>query len=185
MTKKLLSIAALAAITVALALGQGPGLPENAPAEVQACVALGDPAEIRACLQELRGEGEARPNNPRRAIARFLMVHYLEFTDEQIATAQALRQEAQAALSVHREPLRANGKAIREAVQDGLPVDALADEQGRLIAELIKSGAGVAADAKTRLNLTIEQQEKIERLQEMLPDMAPGGFAGPGRRPGR
>ena len=99
-------------------------------------------------------------------LVRYLVRQYLDFTPAQEATLEEARKSGREELRGMFVQMRQNRKAIREAVLDGQPVDALADSQGKLIAELIKEVSARVADTKAKLNLAPEQEEKIEQLRK-------------------
>jgi len=164
--------------------GGSPFGPGELPEEAAACIALGEPEQVRACLQELRGGQDGphadRPNSHFDSIIRFFAVEYVGLTEQQQTTFRELMQAHRAQSHAAKRELAEGFRAIREAAKNGDSIDMLADEQGQRIAESIKQGATGFADAKARLNLTADQESKIERLMELFGHHGPGGseFAG-------
>ncbi|MBK9168761.1 MAG: hypothetical protein IPM24_15010 [Bryobacterales bacterium] len=180
----MIAVTATALLGGAALWAQRPGGTGQVPEQVQACVALGDAEAVRACLAKLRANSDIQP--PRRqgqgdALLRFLIAEYLDLTEEQKAAAAGLRQSMQESMAPLRQQIAENFRQIRQAAKDGTPVDVLADEQGRLFAEVIKTTAAKRAEARTALNLTIEQEARLEALIER---MGPGARGGEGRDPG-
>ena len=101
-------------------------------------------------------------------ILGFLVAEYLGLTDEQKTVIQSAKEAARKELRDDVMALRDGHEAIREAVKNGQAVDALADQQGDRVASLIKEVAAMLTDAKAKLNLTPEQEAKIEKLHERV-----------------
>ena len=161
---------------------------QQAPLEaVQACRALGDIPQVRACLQALREGAEAeqqRPQQGENALLRFLITEYLGLSPEQRAASAGVRRAFGEAMQPHRESLVAGFQAILGAARDGQPVDFLAEEQGRLMGEALKTLFQQRAQAKAALALTPEQEEKLDRILELTSGGPPRGGAPSGGFPG-
>ncbi len=123
------------------------------------------------------GPGGARMQ----AIVKFLVAEYLGLTDQQKEALIEAKRAAMESGQELRQQVRENMLAIREAARNGESVDALAEEQGRLVAEAIKQHVATRQSIKAALNLTPEQEEKIERIFELFEQMRPepGQFAPP------
>ena len=89
----------------------------------------------------------------------FLLARHLDLDDRQMAKAEELRGFARESML----ELRNSHQQIRAAVREGKPVDALADAQGRRVAELIKVGAARWTDLL--VTLRPDQREKIDELR--------------------
>lgn len=165
--KALIAAATLTVVFVALiALGPvaahadpGQGLLGQKPDAASHMPAMGQ----RGAFGHRIGGHSGRFGSP---VIKYLLSEYVGLTDQQKAVIEeamtAAREEGREA----RKAMFENRKAIRDAVKNGQPVEALADEAGRLMAERIKAGAAKKAEIMAKLNLTPEQQEKIESLHE-------------------
>jgi Spy/CpxP family protein refolding chaperone len=182
-TKKTLIAAAALTVTIATLIALGPVAAQADPGQGPFAEFLSQnpeaasymPAEgRRGAASHRMGGHRGRRGSP---IVRYLLSEYLGLTDEQ---KEVVKEAMTAGREESREARKAmfeNRKAIRDAVKNGQPVDTLADEAGRLVAERIKAGAAKKAEVMTKLNLTPEQQEKIEKMHERFGSMR-ARFAG-------
>ncbi len=102
--------------------------------------------------------------NRRNGVRGKLMASYLGLSDQQQAQAKTIRQNARAAAQPVIAQLRENRASIRTAIQNGQPVDQLANTQGQLVAKLITLRAN--AREQFRALLTPEQQQKLQQLHK-------------------
>lgn len=160
------------AVVAAAAVSWGQTVPE----QVLACRSLQEPAQVRACLQDLRGR-QAPEDRPQRggdnALLRFLIAEYLELTPEQRDAAKTVRQSFQETMKPYREQIVQGFRDMRDAAKNGQSVDFLAEEQGRLIGEALKAVFAQRADARAAVGLTPEQEEKLDRIIEAAADGRP------------
>ena len=95
------------------------------------------------------------------------MVEFLGMTEAQQADAKKIRQAARDQSQPIRKQLRANRKALGEAIQAGktAQIDTLADQRGQLQGQLIAIGAKRRMELFRNV-LTPEQQQKWASFQE-------------------
>lgn len=115
------------------------------------------------------------------AVMRFLISEYLGLTEAQQEAVREARQAAMPAQMELRQQIVENMKAVREAAKNGEPIDLLAEEHGRLMAEALKQRIALRTAIRASLNLTPEQEEKLERIFELFEQMRPepGQFGPP------
>ncbi len=114
-------------------------------------------------------------------IMRFLIGEYLGLTEEQQASVAGLRRAAAPQMMELRQQIAQNMRSIREAAKNGESSDLLAEEHGRLVAEALKQQIALRTAIRASLNLTPEQEEKLDRVFDLFEQMRPepGQFVPP------
>ena len=112
------------------------------------------------------GRGRGPGGKGMRGMQGAMMAEFLGLTEAQQADIKKIRKAARDQSQPIRKQLRANRKALGEAVKAGetTKIDALAGEHGKLQGQLVAIGAKSRLDLKNVL--TPEQQQKWSSFQE-------------------